>query len=90
MNNPTPCRFVEYHFCFERDEWPYSKGVTRPAVVTSIGASDDSLNLFVFFEPEDYSHLDDKSPHRWAVKPCDVNAELRGERHHGCWAWPRS
>ena len=88
MSNPTPCRFVEYHFVIEGDDLP--KAVKRPAVVTSIGASDDSLNLFVFFEPEDYLHLDDKSPHRWAVKPCDFNPATRVNAVNGCWTWPRS
>lgn len=54
--NPTPCRIVLYHFTLtsgSNDHKPVH--LARPAMVTSIGASDDVLNLFVFFEPNDLS-----------------------------------
>jgi len=52
--NPTPCRIVLYHFSIMGDDHKLVH-LLRPAMVTSIGASDDVVNLFVFFEPNDFA-----------------------------------
>jgi hypothetical protein len=44
---------VLYHFTVYNAPEGVHEQRSRPAMVTSIGASDDVVNLFVFFEPED-------------------------------------
>lgn len=83
ITNPTPCRFVLYHFAVHNDDHKIEFR-SRPAVVTSVGASDDIVNLFVFFEPGDsddvYRPL---ASHQFAVSPLDP---LNPQPHR--WSWP--
>lgn len=86
--NPTPCRIVLYHFRAITDGETELR--SRPAMVTSVGASDDVVNLFVFFEPNDIdeSVCDERSrslmtPHRTAVHPFDPNSKQAPG-----WSWP--
>lgn len=83
--NPTPCRIVLYHFSIVGDDHK-PVHLSRPAMVTSIGASDDVVNLFVFFEPNDMSLL---GPYRSVaqnqmfVRPYNpANPSVPG------WSWP--
>lgn len=84
MSNPTPCRFVLYHFRAPTadDAWEER---SRPAVVTSVGASSDVLNLFVFFEADDWRYggaFALTQPHRHSVHP--RTDKLRVD----CWSYP--
>lgn len=79
--NPTPCRFVLYHFRALTDD-NKTELRSRPAVVTSIGASADVVNLFVFFEPGDVEELR-YTAHRQAVHPFDPNSKQAPG-----WSWP--
>lgn len=83
ISNPTPCRIVLYHFTVRGDDHKLVH-LSRPAMVTSIGASDDVVNLYVFFEPDDY---DDAyrpiAQHQFAVRPFNpLNPSVPG------WSWP--
>jgi len=84
MNNPTPCRIVLYHFTILGDDHKHVH-LSRPAMVTSVGASDDVVNLFVFFEPGDihsdpYHHL---APNQFSVHPFNPSSP-----HTPGWSWP--
>lgn len=82
--NPTPCRIVLYHFSIMDDNHK-SVQLSRPAMVTSIGASDDVVNLFVFFEPDDWSGHPYHSPaqNQMFVRPYNpANPSVPG------WSWP--
>lgn len=82
--NPTPCRMVLYHFSIMGDDHKHVH-ITRPAVVTSIGASDDVVNLFVFFEPADLTHDPYCPPaqNQMAIRPYNpANPTVHG------WSWP--
>ncbi len=84
ISNPTPCRFVLYHFSFMGDDHKLVC-LSRPAVVTSVGASDDGVNLFVFFEPDDL-HNDPyrkPAPNQFNVHPFNpASPQTPG------WSWP--
>ena len=83
MNNPTPGRIVLYHFSGLGDDHKVERH-TRPAIVTSVGASDNVVNLYVFFEPGDLS--DPYRPpaiNQFVVGPFDLN---NPQDHR--WSWP--
>lgn len=82
--NPTPCRIVLYHFSMMGDDHKLVH-ISRPAVVTSIGASDDVVSLFVFFEPDDTTSNSYRSltPNQLHVRPYNPsNPAVPG------WSWP--
>lgn len=82
--NPTPCRIVLYHFTLTGDDHKPIH-LSRPAMVTSIGASDDVVNLFVFFEPNDLTVNPYRSlaSNQMFVRPYNpANPSVSG------WSWP--
>jgi len=82
--NPTPCRIVLYHFTLTGDDHK-PVHLSRPAMVTSVGASDDVVNLFVFFEPGDLTADPYRPPaqHQAFVRPYNPsNPTVPG------WSWP--
>ncbi len=80
---PTPCRIVLYHFTVVGDDHKVERRA-RPAVVTSVGPSDDVLNLWVLFEPDDCRDENNSTaPHRFSVAPFDP-ANPQAHR----WSWP--
>jgi hypothetical protein len=86
ISNPTPCRIVLYHFTVTSGDVNYKPvHLSRPAVVTSVGASDDVVNLFVFFEPGDqyYDPHHSPSPHQSNIRPFNpASPQTPG------WSWP--
>lgn len=86
--NPSVCRIVRYHFKGLNDDHQVEYR-WRPAMVTSIGADDQTVNLFVFFEPNDFELMDEtpsfERMYRFAVKPLDSDTNtFQGDR----WSWP--
>lgn len=85
---PSPCRFVLYHFL--DGPWypagsttPEYKITTRPAVVTSVCESDPegmTVNLHVFFEPNDTEFHPTSAPVKTAIKEEKLDQGDRGSR----------
>ena len=83
MNTPTPCRIVRYHFTVVNDDHKVEHR-SRPAIVTSVGASGDVLNLHVFFEPGDFGDpYHSPALSQFAVRPFDP---ANPQPHR--WSWP--
>ena len=83
--NPTPCRIVLYHFTITDDDRKHVH-LSRPAVVTSVGASDDVVSLFVFFEPNDLTLLGPYRPiayNQMFVRPYNPASPFVSG-----WSWP--
>jgi hypothetical protein len=81
--NPTTCRIVLYHFTVTNREGEPERRV-RPAIVTSVSASDDVVNLFVFFEPDDLRNpYSPPAQNQMNVHPFDPTSQ----RAPG-WSWP--
>jgi hypothetical protein len=85
ISNPTTCRIVLYHFAIRGDDHKLVS-MSRPAIVTSIGPSDDVVNLFVFWEPDDNpSGCPYRTPaqHQACVHPFNpASPQTPG------WSWP--
>jgi hypothetical protein len=84
ISNPPACRIVLYHFAILGDDHKHVC-LSRPAIVTSIGASDDVVNLFVFFEPGDI-HSDPY--HRPAQSQFCVHPFNPASPTTPGWSWP--
>lgn len=82
--NPTPCRIVLYHFTIRGDDHKLVY-LSRPAMVTSVGASDDVVSLFVFFEPNDLNNDPYRSP---APNQLNVHPFNPSSPHTPGWSWP--
>jgi hypothetical protein len=82
--NPTPCRIVLYHFAVLGDDHKHVH-ISRPAVVTSVGASDDVVSLFVFFEPDDARATPYHAP---APNQLNVHPFNPSSPNTPGWSWP--